>query len=503
MRINLLRKNTDTIVAAIVGFIIVLLYTQHSGIGISPDSIAYISAARNMVAGHGFLDYTGNSLVLFPLFYPFFLGSVMFVLQTDILVIAPYLNALLYACVIILSGVIMEQFKYKTHWYKRVLLVIITISPSLIEIYTMLWSETLFILLSLLFILFFHRYFRSHKTIHVFYAGIVVALAFDTRYAGATLAGTGCLLILFDKNLNWKRKLSKGAVFSLTSISLISLNLIRNIVVKGALTGNRQKGNTPLINNISYSGNVLSDWFNFQWEAHLFFEILAVAVFLLFLLFFIRNFRHWKAYYSYENIAVAFFIVYISFIILSSTISRYERINNRLLGPAFLSFVWISTCQLPKWRHQMAHKRLNKIFLAFSLGISFLLIGSYAAINSDNLSWMGETGIPGYSEDTWTHSRMINYLQKHDEIFEAGTTEIYSNHSQAVYFLTGHSVEGVPERVYKKDVLEFVSSDPSYLIWFKTDPNPDILNLKEINKLKEMKLVHAFNDGAIFSLRNK
>src|SRR5665647_3445847 len=155
---NYLKKNIDSLIAAAIGFIVIMLFTDYGGIGISPDSIAYTSAARNFVAGNGITDYSGSPLVIFPLFYPFFLGLVMFITQSDIITIAPVLNGLMFAALIFLSGTLIERFKYKTNWYKRIILIITAFSPSLIEIYSMLWSESLFILLVLVFILLFQRY---------------------------------------------------------------------------------------------------------------------------------------------------------------------------------------------------------------------------------------------------------------------------------------------------------------------------------------------------------
>jgi hypothetical protein len=200
------KKNIDSLIAAIVGFTIIMLYTNYGGIGISPDSIAYTSVARNFISGNGFTEFSGNPLVIFPLFYPFYLGLIMLVSQHDIVQGASIVNSLMFAAVIFLSGLLIEKFKYKTNWYKRILLIIITLSPSLIEIYTMLWSETLFILLILIFIHLFHRYFLTHTVLSLVIAAIVAAMAFNTRFAGITLIGTGCLLIFFDKNLRWRKK---------------------------------------------------------------------------------------------------------------------------------------------------------------------------------------------------------------------------------------------------------------------------------------------------------
>jgi len=501
MLANYFKKNIDSLIASAVGFTIIMLFTHYGGIGISPDSIAYTSVSRSLISGNGFTEFSGGPLVAFPLFYPFFLGLVMFVTQTDIILIAPVLNGLMFATIIFLSGTLLEHFKYKTNWYKRIILVIITLSPSLIEIYSMLWSETLFILLAVIFILLFHRYFKTHTTTSLVIAALVAAMTFDTRYAGITLIATGCVLIFFDKNLSWKRKLNHTLIFGSIGISFTVLNLIRNYFETQSVTGMRQKGITALSENIEYSGNVFSDWFTFHFEGHLFFEIIAVSVMVLFLVFFIRNINHWKSYYTYENIAVSFFIVYVLFIVISSTISRYETINNRLLAPAFLPLLWISTCQIPKWRNYMPHQKLKWIFFAFSLGIGIVIIGSYFAINRENLSYINETGIPGYSEDIWRKSQIVNYLQKHDELFESDST-IYTNHSPAVYFLTKHSVSTLPERVYKNEVDEFKQTSYCLLVWFNLDHDPDLLTLKEIRKYKKVEQIKSFSDGAIFVLRN-
>ncbi|HEY6913393.1 MAG TPA: hypothetical protein VI413_01865 [Paludibacter sp.] len=497
-----LKKNIDSLIAAVLGFIVVQLFTHPGGIGISPDSIAYTGTARNLIAGKGFTEFSGGAMVSFPLLYPFFLAAIMFVTQTDIIVVAPYLNGLLFAVLIFLSGTIIEHFKYKTNIYKRILLAIMICSPSLIEIYTMLWSETLFILLVVIFIYFFKHYFRTHSFKSLLIAAFIVALAFDTRYAGITLIGTGCLLIFFDKNLNWTNKFRHIFVFGCGGSSLACINLIRNAVVGGMATGMRQKGITPFAKNVGYSGNVFSDWFTFQFEGQLFFEILLVAVMVLFLIFFLKNFRHWKAYYTFENVAVSFFIVYVLFIVISSTLSRYETINNRLLSPAFIPLLWISTCQIPKWRKQVTHKQLSWIFFAITLGIAFVIIGSYIITNREKLFYVRVSGIHGYNEDAWRNSRIVSYLQHHNEYFDKDST-IYSNHSQAVYFLTNHLVSTLPERVYKEDVKEFKAESPIVLIWFYNDPNPDLLTLKEIHKYKKIKLVKSFSDGAIFILTNE
>lgn len=496
------KKHGDSLIASFIGFLIIYFFTRHGGIGISPDSIAYTSTARNLVAGKGFSEFGDFPLVDFPVFYPLFLAIVMFVSRFDIIQCAPVLNGLMFGIVIFLSGIIMERFIRRSRWYKIILLLAIATSPALIEIYSMLWSETLFILLTLLFFFSLHRYYRNHTLRSLLLPAIIVAIAFDTRYAGITLVATGEVLLFLDKQLKWKDKVKHLLVFGIIGCSLVMINLIHNALITGLLTGKRQKGITPLSDNIAYSGSVLSDWTSLWSGSHLFFIIIGIVVIALFVWLFLKNLKTKVNYHSYENIVIAFFIVYVSFIVLSSTISRYEQINNRLLSAAFLPFLWGITHKVPAWIRALKKKQhkwgVGIIFIAVAVAVC----SNYYSINAENYSFMRETGIPGYSEDTWKQSPTIRFLQK-SHIYLQEDTAMYSNHNQAVYFYTNCAVDAIPERAYKDDVQMFQEDSPIIIIWFYNDPNSDILSLREIKKMKTLTILHSFDDGTIFLGTNK
>ncbi|MFX7731922.1 hypothetical protein ABTK10_20540, partial [Acinetobacter baumannii] len=73
----------------------------------------------------------------------------------------PITNAVLFAVTIYLSGIIIEGFVIIAKVYKWFILLAIAISPSLLDIFSMLWSETLFIVLLLLFILSLKKYLAN------------------------------------------------------------------------------------------------------------------------------------------------------------------------------------------------------------------------------------------------------------------------------------------------------------------------------------------------------
>src|SRR6201999_555579 len=101
----------------------------------------------------GFTAFDGLPMVDFPVGYPSFLTIISFVTGLDPMQFGAVLNGLLFGLLIYISGSIMNGFYHLSGWYKRVVLACIFLSPALQEVYSMLWSETIFLVLIMLFII--------------------------------------------------------------------------------------------------------------------------------------------------------------------------------------------------------------------------------------------------------------------------------------------------------------------------------------------------------------
>ena len=498
---QLLNKNIDSLIAGIIGFIVIYLFTKHSGIGISPDSIAYLSVARNMGKGLGIIDFSGRPMVDFPAFYAGVLFVISFITREDILVFAPILNGLLFASVIYTSGCIMEKFMQPAKWYKWILLACITLSPTMIEVFSMLWSETLFILLSLLFFVALYQYLRKHSNYSLAGISLIAAVAFVTRYAGITFIAIGGLLILFDKNINAIKKIIHLLIFGSVGISLGLINIIRNQIVSGSLAGIRQKSITPLYKNMEHYGSVLNDWLGFSMNNHDLFFILGITIWLILGITFIIHIINFSNYSTYENIGIIFFLIYTLFILLSSTLSRYETINSRLLAPAFIPFIWSLSYYLPQWIKQTKTSQAKWLKITASTIFALLILCNESMVIADNYSYMKDSGIPGYTEDDWALSDIVQYIKKNNDLFKLGE-QIYSNQNHAIYFYTNYQTQTVPETVHQQEVSAFYQCKKSYLVWFNNELNKDLLSLSEINKHKKLTPIHRFKDGTIYLCTN-
>ncbi len=84
----------------------------------------------------------------------------------------------------------------------------------------MIWSETLYILLTLFFFIGCYQYFQTHRLNWLLYIGVVAGLSCVTRYAGVSLVGLGGVLMLCDGGLRWNwKKLGHMALYGFVSLS--------------------------------------------------------------------------------------------------------------------------------------------------------------------------------------------------------------------------------------------------------------------------------------------
>lgn len=490
-----LQKNGDSLIAAAAGFCIIIFLTRHGGIGISPDSVFYMSAAENLYRHHELKDFSQLTLVDFPAFYPLFLQWVMMITGLKPLLFGPWLNAFLFGLVIYCCGTMMNRFSGYNRWYKLAVLSCIVLSPSLQEIYSMLWSETLFIVLLLLLLITLHRYYRLRSIPLLLMLGLLGGLTCITRYAGIAFIVTVGFLLLVSPGLPLRKRLLHFLVFLPVSACPPAINLLHNARASGTLTGYREEALRGLWDNLSDTGTVFCDWLPFlkhypptaPWLALLLIAGLGVG----------WLWRLWRnrGFDSYENIAAGFFLSYTLFMIISASLSRYQQLDNRLLCPVFILLLWsIGSWLMEAIRHTTKWK---KAWIA--AGLLFLICFQYDQLRDDSETWtdIRYAGIPGYTEDQWQHSPTVQYIQKNKALFRAGFG-MYSNAHDAIWFFTGMKAELLPHNEFPNDIKQFLDEKHCYVVWFDDGYNPDLVGLEFITQTKKMKLLVKLPDGAIY-----
>ncbi len=493
-------RNADSFIAAVIGFYVVHLYTKYSGIGISPDSIMYVSTANNLRAHASLLTFERTPLVLFPVFYPFFLSVIKLFTGINLITSGWIINGFLFAAVIFTCGWIMSRFITSSFIYKQLILGAIILSPALLEVYTYLWSETLFIFETVLFIIAWGFYFRKQTLFALLVAAVLTAISCITRYAGVTLIGTGGLLLLVDRQHNIKEKVSRILLFGVISISLLLANLIMNRLATGYVTGTREPSITPFVKNLYFFGTVIADWAAFGERGYPFAVLFSLVIFLA-----LAGMLLWKTYSrrlnSYENIVIALALVYGLFIVISASISRYEQISSRLIAPMFIPLLIACTSWVPDVL--LFFKQRSKYILS-ATAVVLMLAFEYATYKTDWQRYDDEFdyGVPGYSDDDWNKSAFVAYLRQHKEMFKPGIP-VYTDANEAVYLFTGMSSTLLPHRYFTADVQKFYTHKKYYLVWFNNLNNPELLGLQDVLKNKKLVKIGGVKDDAIYYYENK
>jgi hypothetical protein len=477
-----LKKNWDAAVAGLIGALLVYFFTRHGGIGLEPDSIVYLSTARSVAHGGGFIEFEGAPMTDFPVGYPLFLSIIIFITRIDIVQSGQIVNMFLYFSLIYLCGGIINHISTRTKWVKIPFLILIVFSPALLTLYTYLLSETLFLLMTLLFFVALHQYGQKKTIITLVVVALIAGLSFIVRYAGVTLVGAAGLMILLDKKLVIKKKIGHLLLFGVIGIAFLVANLVRNSLITGMLTGDREKSLTSFFKNIQLYGNVFGDFFSFH-ELPLAFAILiGVSFFVFYIYSHVIHFYKSNRYYNYWNICGTYFLVYTIFIVGSATFSRFEGLNMRLLSPLYLSCLLPLTFVTPWTISKLKGWKRTGLISVFAILFGVIIFYQYKD-NRQMYQDATEAGMPGYAEDCWRNSPILNYIKSDKKRFN-DETKIYSDGNEAVYLFTGLKADLVPHVESKGDNENFKEEQQNdyYLVWFYDCADPEYVSLQKLLK---------------------
>ncbi len=491
-------RNLDSLLAALIGFFLIQIFSRHSGIGVSPDSVTYIAATRHMTGGFGFKSFDNLPVVDFPFAYPFFLTIISFLSRLDPLQFGPWLNGILFGVLLYASGSIMNGFQKTTGWYKRILLFCMLCSPALQEVYSMLWSETVFLILILLFVFSISNYLTFKTKRWLWISAGICAITCLTRYAGVFLMLTGGTILIFNKENTPLKRVTDCLIFGLLSVPLLLINIIRNYWLTGVTTGNRPRSEVGLMKIMEYFGDVFCDWLLLNKTPGLGVFLTILVLFIFAFIIFTR--RYIGSANGLEYVIAVSGMIYASFMIFSYSIIRYEPFTSRLLSPIYILLLW----SISSWL--LAFIGEKSIRMKWALGIPVLFLAAWFINKQLAADWeyydgVKDAGIPGYQEDPFVKSEIVQFLRTNKNIFDP-RSPVYSNAGDAVYFVTGLPALQLPFTDFPKKVDAYYNgySDHrrEYLVWFQNEENLQMPALDTILAHKNMVALKQLKDGAVY-----
>ena len=437
---------------------IILLSQVNYGVGVSPDSVAYIGSSRNLLAGDGLFNMNGGIYRDQPPLFPMLLaGPGIFGL--DPADTAGYLNAAAFALTVFLSTMWLRK-KLRSRFLVGWGCAAIVISPPLVLASSWAWSESTFILLTMLSLFFLDRFLRAGKRSDLFAAAGFTALACLDRYIGGAIVAAAAPLLLIRKDAALRERAKSAAVYCTIALAPLCAWLLRNFLRSGAPFGQYEYSplNSPL-SNLESGFVTFAEWAvgRLVWR-YIWFEsipstealdigrsIVGGGLLLAFLILLaggagyiiVRSLRRGRRVGTTVILAV-FVVVFTCLMTVNASVQGVEPINERLLSPVYLPLLLLGALALDRFfrrgAQRMASKHLgspltaSRLAIVVMVGMSLWLLPS-AVLYADELQERLEYG-GGYHSRLWRESETILYLEEHPR---AGY--IWSNEERPVHIL--------------------------------------------------------------------
>lgn len=427
--------------SAIAGMLLLAHATQH-GIGVAPDSVSYLEAARNLAAGRGVTTTEDDGtelrpLTRFPPLYPAALAAVAR-LGADALDAARWLNLVLFGANVVLASLLVARCAPGARWLPVVAAVLMASSPEIAMLHGTALSEPLFLLLGFSGLLFLSLHLETPKRHTLLAASFLIALTFLTRYLGGALVATGILAILLAPNARPQRRIKDAATFATIATLPIALWALRNRLGGASATGRRFAFHPIDADAIAVAIETVGEW--------LLARHIGAAPAWLFAAGLLLCTVHWLASGAARGAGAAlprtlalFALAYL--LLLLASICFFDAatpLNGRILSPVLVAMLVLALAGV-RARIRSGQSPILKI-LAASLALIFSL--GYARESSQWARERAAVGGTGFASLAWRRSETVRRVAA-----LPASSRIYSNARDAVLLLTGRSTRWLPAPV--------------------------------------------------------
>jgi hypothetical protein len=425
---------------------LILCCTAQYGVGVTPDSVAYISAARNLAMGNGLKIYDKSPYISWPPLYPLLLAGLEFI-KVDSFDGARLINVVCIILSVIISWFyLIPMLKYK--FLAIICLVMIVLSRPLIFVSLFAYSEPIFIVLTLLSLYFLSKYLETGGWSSLVSATIFTMLAIQCRYVGCTILFTGCVIIYFAYIKDKKNKIREWLFFLFATIIPLLAWLVRNYFVAGSLTGWRPMPRYFLWQQPVFVLDTITLWFlpsfiTVWLRVSLFVSILAILIFIVCK----KNSNpcgEIKVFYLFT-------LIFTIFIVYSSSAGHFPRPDARILSPIYIPLV-ISVIYLIDRAVSTINSGLKRRWVISTVVVIMALMIGYQMIYRNWLNVLNSCkhGVGGYSTEEFSNNKLLVSIKR-----APISGLVFSNAPDAIYFLTGMTAFLNPlKKNNKKEILK-------------------------------------------------
>lgn len=316
------------------------------GLGASPDSVTYLSAAVNLLRGHGLaeqvIDGRPVPMTQFPPLYPVLL-AVPGLMGFDLFDAARWLGAATYAINVMLIGLLIRRAGGGGVMAVAGAALSAIFTP-VAHVHLWVWSEPFFLALALGALWALGEHLERPRWGMLLTAAALSAAALLCRYAGLALLLAGLTGLLMLGPRSWRARIAESAAYLVVSLIPIGAWFVRNQLVAGT-TARRELSFHPVgLDQLRLAAETVSTWVlpafvPGSWQLiplPVRLTALVVAAGLLLWLFFRERaeLRRGLALAPLMKLLLLFVVIYPIFLLLSITfVDAHTPLDNRILSP--------------------------------------------------------------------------------------------------------------------------------------------------------------------------
>ncbi len=426
---------------ALLAFLTTLIATPW-GIGLAPDSLAYVGIARRLLDGYGvtyFTDAGGFSPVNhYPPLYPIMLAGVG-LMGLDPLTAARWLNAFLFAGNVVLISLVVFTATSSLGATLLAGFLAFTSFP-MVQIHSMAWSEPLFMLFAFSGLFFLVVYLHRSNRWMLYASGVSIALSCLTRYAGIAFLGTAALGIFFLNPHNRKKRIADTVVFfTLASLPLM-LWAVRNYLLAGSATNRVAGFHPPGVADLITAVNSGCLWIFPAGVLTL--PVWVRAALLVGFVFLLLRFGQAAGFSQTPLFKLAGLLLggYVFFLLAArSFLDNAIRFDTRILSPAYVAGMIIVLSIMAHWLKTKILGSQSAPRLLFYLLVILVSVAQTTA----GMAWWRQSytdGI-GFDGSAWRNSELVKFVNN-----VKSSAVVFTNVPDILYMLTGRLTAMIPRK---------------------------------------------------------
>jgi 4-amino-4-deoxy-L-arabinose transferase-like glycosyltransferase len=491
------RWHVAVVVLAVAAAGLVLTANHRFGVGLTHDSVHYISAARSLASGEGLLGFDGELLVDFPPLFSALLAAPG-AFGLDPVVTARFLNALVFGVIVFVAGQLMlRQFR------SRLLAVVGTAAVltafPLITVSVMAWTEPLFALFILLLAWLLARFAVSGRRSFFVAACVLAALACLLRYAGVFVVASSALALLaIMRGASLRRRFGHALVLALTAAVPLAAWLLHNSLTRGTFAGPRPEPFFTFWQSMVVSSEAVLEWY-VPWLVAQWLKWGSLLVVLpttagIALLVGRRLRDEADTAVRFQSVCLLVLLVYgaaLSFLTLRMGIGPFTRMLAPFSTLSLLVVFGVLDHTAARLGERWRRPRLAS-------GLAALLGLLWLAYPVTRLAWVMpkwlEHGVGVYDATEWRELSIVEWLKQNP--LEG---RLLSNDPGMVYLLTGTRTTLSPRRT--DDIARLAAEGRlrpgDRLVWFSRVKRPYLYTVPELAEMLPLEEEVFVGDGGV------